>query len=304
MKKIFSILAAAVIALSFASCEKSDLGAKYFKIKVTDITDSSAVVSITPTDTAMIYGIGMYYTSAIKEYTLDTIVAYAAEEFQYYVDNYGVSLEDLVSYDYLYQGPVGPEEVSFPANSAITIIAYEVLLSEDSVISIGRVASKNFSTKKVPVVGNEDLGVLENSYFEDYRDWDGSFYVEGWNLDEAGENYTAYVGLCIFDEDFVGTFNFDDFDSDPDYSYVYTPEAGLVGLGDAKVKGTVNGETAKLEGWVVGTNVIKYSFSVEYVPEEEGEPAPARRVAAKKEVAKEAIVLEKQKLAVKKFVKK
>ena len=283
MRKIFSILAAAIIALSFASCEKADVGAKYFKIRVTDITDSSAVISVTPADTSMIYLVTAYPTADIERYTLDTIVSYLEYELEDYLDyKGGATLEDLVAEGSLFQRPFGPKTIALYANTAWTVLACELLQAEDGAVSVGRVATKKFTTKKVQVVETIDLGVLQEVGCDDDRESDGSFGV--WGTSEDG----AYaIEVWFFDEDLKGSYDFNDIGIN--WSGISNLANGEgFSLADAKLVGTYVEATGagKLEGWVVANNGVKYKFTANYVLEPEGDGGRAPRRAIKKDAVK------------------
>ena len=276
--KIFSILAAAIIALSFASCEKVDPGMKFFHLKAV-VTDTSVVLSVTPADTSVYYGLGLYPSYYFKSYPLDTLLKWDIEELQWEVDEYGMTLEQMVEDEDLYKGPFGPLEITeIPLNYACTFLAYEVL-ENNGELSIGRVASKNFTTKKMEVVGEIDLGaldagVLDTTYYAKY----GFYTVAGWNDD-------VEVWVSIYDDNFKGSFTYADIE--PEMSGVWTADDNVERyLVDAKITTTFKeaDQSGKANGWVVAENGIKYKFSFEYKLEDGR--APARR-AIKKDFFKE-----------------
>ena len=267
--KILSIFAAAVMALSFASCEKTDPGMKFFKLKAT-VTDTSVVFSATPADTTVYYYLDLYPTSIVRQYTLDSIIASDFGWVQYEYEN-GYTLDDL-----LFKGPWGPQEYTgLPANYSITFYAFEVL-ENNGELSIGRVASKVVSTKKIDVVNTVDLGELVDGELYDYSDY-GAYMI-------VGANETAELGLAIYDNDFKGSYTYADIE--PNAGGVWTVDDGYQRIVDAKFTTTYkeSDKTGKANGWVVGENGIKYKFSMEYVLTEEL-PAPAR--IAKKDFFKE-----------------
>ena len=277
MRKIFSILAAAVIALSFASCEKTDPGMKFFHMKVTDITDSSAVLSITPADTTVAYYLNCYNAREVDEYNLDTLIASDINFLQGGLDG-GLTKEQIIDY-YLYQGPFGPYTADgLKLNTEYVFWAYEVVFEEDKV-SLGRVAVKRFTTKTIPVVETVDLGALNEGVIIDlHEDEDYGFYfIEGWTEGEE-ENLVADVGVAIYEEkDLNGTYYYADIE--PYFSGVMIPdETETVNrweVVDAKITcNTKSNLTGKAKGWVVGSNGVKYKFSFDYIPDE---LAPARK---------------------------
>ena len=275
MKKIFSILAAAVIALSFASCEKVDPGMKFFHLKAV-VTDTSVIVSATPADTSVYYGLGLYPSQYLKTYSLDTLVEWDIEDLQWEVDEYGMTLEQMVENEYLFKGPFGPLEITeIPANYTYTFVAYEVL-ENNGELSIGRVASKKFTTKKIEVVDEVDLGTLEYGVLDTTYLKYGFYTVAGWNDD-------AEVWVSIYDNDFKGSYTYADIE--PEMSGIWTAvDDNDQYLVDAKVKVTFKESdgTGKASGWVVGYDGIKYKFSFDFILEDPR--APAR--VAKREIVK------------------
>ena len=275
--KIFSILAAAIIALSFVSCEKDDPGAKFFRLKVT-VTDSTTTISINPVDTTAFYVPIFAYTRDIEQYNLDTIIAEEIDYYQEKVDA-GYALEECYG---LFQGFLSETIPNgyLPANTSFTLAAFEIK-EENGKVSCGHVATKKYTTKKIDVVETIDWAVLDTGLAVDYRDYMGFFILQGLNLDEEGYMDSG-VSLCIYEDGDVlkGTYNFSDMH--PEYSAILD-ETELY-LADAKVTcNTKSDGSGKASGWVVAENGVKYKFSFKYTLEAPG--APAR--IGKKEFVKE-----------------
>ena len=274
MKKIFSILAAAVIALSFASCEKSDLGGKYFKIKIVDKTESTVVFKVTPADTSVYYAIGGIRASQVEQYSADSIANMLCRMYNNYYTN-GYSLETLREAGLVYKGVCQDTLPNVPQNTDLAIIAFQ-LVEEGERLVVGGFDVKYFNTK-IEVKGTKKLGTIDNATFFDNRNDDGSFFVSGYTSDNSG-----FLNLWIFDDDFKGTYTYAELDAE--YCYVWTKDMGEGDLAvsfvaDAKITGTYNAETqlGKLEGWVLCYNGIKYTFTANYSSAEElVDPAPKK----------------------------
>ena len=267
MRKIFSILAAAVIALSFASCEKTDPGMKFFNLKVKFLEGDTVSISINPADTSVYYGIIFDKARGIEEDGgLDTIIAKQIEDLQFMIENYHVGLEELAEYNYVYKG-AEEDHGTLPANTTFTLAAYEVLMSADSVVSCGHVASKTFTTKKMEVVGTVDLGTLEDAELYDFSQY-GAYIL-------LTDGDTAAMILTVYDDKFKGSYSY--YDIEPYNSAVWTESYGEHNLVDAKFTTTYkeSDKTGKASGWVVGDNGIKYKFSFAFALYESS-PAPAR----------------------------
>ena len=276
MKKILSIFAAAIIALSFASCEKTDPGIKFFHMKVTDITETSAVLSLNPADTTAYYFVGLNYAATIDEYTTDTVVNIILGQVQAMLDN-GNEWEEVS--ELLYKGPLDPDTVDgLDMNTEYVFWAMEIKCKDGKNATVGHVAFKRFRTKTIAPEETVNIGVIEAEFY-DWREVDGLFGIIGYDKDSA-----HCVVLCIFDEDLKGTFTYDDLDKSS--SGVVTEDGGFFAV-DAKLTGTYNEakETGKLEGWVVCTNAVKYKFTANYSTAA-GAGAPARK-AIKKEAARD-----------------
>lgn len=107
-KTLFSKMSAfamlAALAVSFASCErpgggggnsdKPDKPTKNIEVKVSDVTESSAVISYIPSDNEMMY-IGMYISA--EDYTNDDdLIASNLEYFQQVAQYYQMDLADVI----------------------------------------------------------------------------------------------------------------------------------------------------------------------------------------------------------------
>lgn len=287
MKKIFSILAAALVAFSFTACNGNggnEPEANGFKITVDSITATSAYVEVTPLDTNATFYWGVAEAKAIAGQPFDTIVANVQAELEYII----------MMYEYLYGQTVTIEQLLDKGTSSYTYstldpettyTVYALYLDAEGKPTTGKLATKTFTTPAVQVTGEVDLGELEDGGFDDWRDYDGSFSA-------YGVSETAEVGLTIFDEDFAGTFTEKDLDAE--YSYVWTSDMGenAATIVKAELVGTADeaAQTANLAGWAVCTNGIKYKFSFTYATVEEEEEeggdellAPKKAKAAKKQ---------------------
>ena len=280
MKKIFSILAAAVIAFSFSSCEKGNsINVNGFKISVDSITESSAFTHVESADTATYFSVSLYAAEALKQYPADTLAAYGLERIAYYVSSYGMTLEELAGYGVVNRGTFEYSWSGLPANTDIAVIAYQIL-ENDSALSVGKIATLIFRTKDIVPTKVVALTDLTQTDFSDYRDLDGSWLVYANRADSTQE-----IALNIYDEDFTGTYTVSDIEGD--YSYVFA-DTTIVDIAKASITGTENAEakTATLDGWVIGTNAVKYTFNFTFSTVEAA-GAPVRKAAKKLNTNKE-----------------
>lgn len=280
MKKIFSILAAAVIAFSFSSCEKGNsVVMNGFKISVDSITESSAFTHVESADTTTYFSVSLYAAEALKQYPADTLAAYGLETIAGYVSK-GFSLAELAKYGVVNLGTFEYSWSGLPANTDIAVIAYQILENESGELSVGKIATLIFRTKDIIPAKVVALTDLTQTDFYDYRDLDGSWLVYANRADSTQE-----IALNIYDEDFTGTYTISDIEGY--YSYVFA-DTTIVEIAKASITGTENAEakTATLDGWVIGTNAVKYTFNFTFSTVE-AEGAPVRKAAKKINTNKE-----------------
>jgi hypothetical protein len=272
MKKLFAFVAAALVAFSFISCEKENMGSKFFKITVSNIEATTADLSIIPADTTLYYGVGIYLAEDVAKHKADTIAAAAVAKIASYVEK-GYGLDVLAENGVVFKGKLESQAAGLPANTNLTIVAYQVLEQGKTVV-LGEVSYKNFKTKDVEIKETVDLGVLQGGGFEDYRSKDGSYIAY------ATDMATYDVTLNIYDEDFNGDYT--EADLDAEYSSIWTAEMNSekgLSIAKAELKNVPgNGNDATISGWAVASNGIKYKFSFTYPTVEAKAP---KRAAAK-----------------------
>lgn len=282
MKKFFAFVAAALVAFGFTACEGAGGGSNFFKITVSNITETSADLSVVPADTTAYYGVSVYPSTVVAKYTLDTVAAYFADDIAYYLEN-GATVELLIQYGYLLQGKLEYQLKDLPDDTEYTVVACKINL-EGNTATLGDVTHKIFKTKAVQPKEEKNLGELPVTHFDDWRDYDGSFTVYA----DDSERPAVEVALTIFDTDFIGVYNRDSLDLE--YSYVWTEDMGEnpVLISKAQVEGKLAGaDKASLSGWVLGANGIKYTFSCTYsTVAEAGAPRKAAAKAQKTVAAK------------------
>jgi hypothetical protein len=289
MKKIFSILAAAVIALSFASCENNGGGTVVqngFKITVDSIEATSAHANVTPTDTAMYYGVVLYKTQDVAK--VDTLVAYLGEyveELGALMTKYGVTLADLANYGYVFHGVFDQSVSGLPSATEYTFVAFEIKEAANTV-ALGKYASVKFRTKELKPEKTVAMNIssAEYYYYEDY----GMVQLI---LEDTQAGLT--MGLVLEVENMNGTFTEDNFYSDGEYVYNYVEW----GKGDndwtalEKFQMTGSFDSAKKEytvsGKAIGENMVEYTFNAKATEAVVDANAPAKQ-AAKHVALKEA----------------
>ena len=310
MKKIFSILAVALVAFSFASCDKkNDPDAPgSFTITVSAITSNSATVAIEPSNANAAYFWNVFSTEAVNYYGgADSLLALYIE---YYKEE-GYTYADLVkglliieagkdSYDYTGLDP----------ETDYTVIACYI----DTTLQLkGKATTKAFKTSEFVVTGSETLNLAEAEYaWEYYTDYSLGL-LQVYAYDQAKD---MEFGMAVYTGQTPnGTFTVEDiYEPYVDYgytnyyNYLYSENSALdLSFVEMNVTGALNADgTYTFGGDVVASNGIKYAFSnvvaTEFQDEEGGDvaAAPAKKAVSKVAIKKAIRDLKVKKLAVRK----
>lgn len=152
MKKYFAFVAASLMLVSLASCNKKGgndpepevdpVAGVTFQIEVSDITYNSAHVKVTPSDEKAIYFWNVVDKESVDTHSGGKIADYAAAEMAYYLEK-GVAYADLVDGYMIIEG--GSDEYDFTLDPATEYIAYAFVTNEKLEI-VGEVASKSFAS--------------------------------------------------------------------------------------------------------------------------------------------------------------
>ena len=276
MKKIFAFMAIAVMALSFASCDKKNDPSKVsFEITVSEITSTGATVAVVPSDTTTTYYWDVFTAESAAELkTKEDVAAAFKEIFDYYIETYPSYYSSYA--DFVVTGEDGYAYSSLSANTDYVVLCVAL---DENCAAVSEVTRKEFKTLEVVITETVDLD-FHAATISDYRDYDGSFQIEA-----ASEDGNLKVLLNPFSLTFAGSFTAADLD--PDYSGVIDYEAyEAYSIVDAEFTGTETAEGADFEGWFTATNGVKYNFLFNAVVEaDEDDEAPAR-LAAKKMITK------------------
>ena len=283
MKKFLSFVAAALVAFSFTACNGNDPASQDFKITISDVTATSAVVKIEPADTTATY-IATYLPAEIAAPLSDDSLKIVLKASL----DYAIAMNKAKGYNVTYADYLehGVQEGEISDLSPKTEYLFVAVKMDAQAVFSGNVAKKAFTTPDIVITKTVELGVLDFLAIEDYRDYDGSFMLYG------GKDGQSEVGLNIFSEGFAGHWTEEDLDAE--YSYVWTPEAGEYGLSivKAELEGVedLTAQTATIGGWVVASDQVKYTFSINdfstVINEEGGDEELAPKKAAKKEAKK------------------
>ena len=289
MKKIFSILAVALVAFSFASCNGNNPTPGKdgkFAILVENITATSADITVTPTDTAAYYYWTVYYAESIKE-AGDSLGYYIAEDFK---AEYGSYDWDLVASYLLTKGEDNYSISGLPSETELAVVA---IYLDSTYTVIGEVGIKEFTTPKLEIEETVALNItsatVDLSLMKDY----GLMGISA----EAQDGYA--LKLFFYAEQASGTFTEEAFYSDGQYVYNYVEwgegDDDWTTLEKMNLDGALNKEGTEyaFSGSVVGDNGVEYTFSATAtIAEEEGGEAAA---FAPKRVVKKAALKESAK---------
>ena len=292
MKKIFSILAAAVIAFSFSSCEKGNsVEMNGFKITVDSITSTGAFISVEPADSTVIYAYGIASAEELKGQNADSI---AASIQDYYGAYY--TFEQLVQYGLFVQGPASDSWAGY-LDPNTDYAAYAFAIEEDSLgnwVAPKGWAVKYFRTKPLTPKETVALDSLAGkaTLYPDSLTNDFQILVSN-STYEVAITLTEIAGA-------EGNFTEKDFytNSYSVYNYVAWGEGDddWTELATLSIRGSLNANNDKytFSGSAIGKNEVKYTFdnvTVDYAVYDgtNGAPAkaPARKGAAKKELKKD-----------------
>ena len=289
MKKIFSILAVALVAFSFASCNGNNPNPGKdgkFAILVENITATSADITVTPTDTAAYYFWSVYYAESIKNVG-DSLGAYLAEDLK---AEYGSYDWDLVASYLLTKGEDNYSISELPSETDLAVVAFYL---DSTYTVLGEVGIKEFTTPKLEIEETVALNItsatVDLSLMKDY----GLMGISA----EAQDGYA--LKLCFYAEQASGTFTEEAFYSDGQYVYNYVEwgegDDDWTTLEKMNLDGALNKEGTEyaFSGSVVGDNGVEYTFNATAtIAEEEGGEAAA---FAPKRVVKKAALKESAK---------
>ena len=291
MKKIFSIvMVAALVAFSITSCKKNgqnepenpqqqdsiqepvdttaqdttpaqdttqvNPGALALAIEVSDITATTAYVTITPSDTTAAYFCSYVSLPGLAEYEM-TLDEYAADDMDYYPTS-GYTFDELATY-----GTVAGEFEGLKPETEY--YAYAFYFNEKFEI-IGEVNSVKFKTAALEVSETVALNLTDAQFAWEFDDeyGDGTLYLDA--VDEAKNLMISFYLLSVEPE---GTFTADNiYDPWAAFGYYYNATTDLdteeqVPFVVLEITGSFNDDKSiyTFGGYAVNTNGVKYTFA-------------------------------------------
>lgn len=279
MKKFFAIMAAALVAFSFASCKGgNDPENEAYKIEISNITAKGATIAVTPADSAATYFWDLIEAAEAAKMTDEQVGTYLKEYLEEAVEYYKQYGYDVTLADFLITGANSFDYTKLEPNTEYTVVAMAL---DANGASSGKAARKNFKTleeKEDPVpadmtfeIAVSDITFASAAVAVTPSTNEATYY---WNIFETAQiegmsdaelcaaikediEYTIeYYGLFGYDytfEDFLdkgpSSYEFDELEAKTAYTVV------AVAMGTL---GTTNGAVAK------------YNFQTpELVPESE-----------------------------------
>ena len=214
MKKIFAFMAVAVLAFSFASCNKKDDPAKVsFEISVSEITATGATVAVVASDTTTTYYWDVFTAEAAAELkTKEDVAASFKEVFDYYIENYPTYFSSYA--DFVVKGEDGYAYSSLSANTEYVVLCVAL---DENCAAASEVTRKEFKTEDVVKTGEETITLTDGELSDHTADYGW------WQLMIADADTTVYLSISPLEAtELEGTWTTADMDAD--YTFIYVAE--------------------------------------------------------------------------------
>ena len=207
-----------------------------FEIAASDITFSSANITVTPSNTTATYYWNIYKTAEIASMSDEELCAAIKENIEYTIEYYAY-------FDQVTEGMVG---------TAYTVIA--VAMGTLGTTN-GAVAKYDFSTPEIVAEKTEDI-TLTNAKMNDACDAYG-----WWQMMAANTDSTTYITISPNEAAAVeGSYSIDDMDAD--YTYILLDKQDQYNFATLDIEIAVEGETFVLTGTGIAMNAVQYNFNI------------------------------------------
>ena len=273
MKKIF-ILFTIMCGLMFASCNnKPTPKVTTFNVEVSDVTESSAFVEVTPSDTTVLYYFDIMDAEYVDEYESDSALAQdyidwileSVEEYQEY--GYDVELVDWLSMgtdSYNFTGLTGDKEyvvLAFAVDTANCVMAGNLTKAPFRTLPVEEVElmfEAAMSDTAIWFLPNND----EVEYFATYMDAD-TLQAYGVTAAEYFEYLVTYYGEYIEYFTMHGPIYVELSELNPGATYVFAAQAYNGGVWNSPLftaNFTAPGGEAAAPARVKKANIVKGTF--------------------------------------------
>lgn len=254
MKKFFAFVAAALVAFSFASCDKGGGKDGNFKIAIGDVEATAAEVAVTPSDENAYYYLAVYDNSLFETYTYEDAFANFKEEMEYYVENYGVTIDDLVEYGYVEKGAVDYNYSGLSPEKEYIVLVAQI---DENFNMVGDFVTKTFTTPKTEKTGEKTITLTEGVCDDHCADYGW------WQLMIADADTTVYLSISPLEAtQLAGTWTIDDMDGE--YTFIYDLEVGATKSAFVTFNATTTAENGifHLTGKGLASNGIEYTLDL------------------------------------------
>jgi hypothetical protein len=208
MKKFFSIVAAAVIALSFASCNPNEGGvqSKSLKIVVSDVTFSTANVAITPVDEDAYYYFAYGEAENLKGKNVDSLLTQFNTIFASLLSQ-GATVKQInqavyqsLGYYVFYQGEIKAPITKLTPNTEYAAYGFVVEIANQKLVAKDGWSVVYFKTPEKKEGDVEPLAYDANKDFiKDFDEYelDGSYVAQYGIAYAYAEQGNAYIELEV-----------------------------------------------------------------------------------------------------------
>lgn len=223
-----------------------------FEIAASDITFSSANITVNPSNTTATYYWNIYKTAEIAGMSDEELCAAIKEDIEYTIEYYAYFGYEIGFEDFLSKGADSYEYDELDANTAYTVIA--VAMGTLGTTN-GAVAKYDFSTPEIVAEKTEDI-TLTNARMNDACDAYG-----WWQLMAANTDSTTYITISPNEAAAVeGSYSIDDMDAD--YTYILLDKQDQYAFATLDIEIAVEGETFVLTGTGIAMNAVQYNFNI------------------------------------------
>ncbi len=223
-----------------------------FEIAASDITFSSANITVNPSNTTATYYWNIYETAKIASMSDEELCAAIKEDIEYTIEYYAYFGYEIGFEEFLSQGADSYEYDELDPNTAYTVIA--VAMGTLGTTN-GAVAKYDFSTPEIVAEKTEDI-TLTNARMNDACDAYG-----WWQLMAANTDSTTYITISPNEAAAVeGSYSIDDMDAD--YTYILLDKQNQYAFATLDIEIAVEGETFVLTGTGIAMNAVQYNFNI------------------------------------------